>query len=104
MSVHRGGPPPTIPDDRRAEFDGLVRFMMQYALPGDAQSRPLAERLALGCLGPEHLWRNLDLPSRDHLSTLFERHFPRLKAENHKDMRWKKFLYRRLCGWEGFSH
>ena len=29
--------------------------------------------------------------------------FPALEAANDKDMRWKKFLYKRMCGWSGFS-
>lgn len=29
--------------------------------------------------------------------------FPTLYEANTKDMRWKKFLYKRLCGWSGFS-
>ena len=31
-----------------------------------------------------------------------QRHFPRLKARNSGDMKWKKFLYRLVCGSEGF--
>ena len=25
------------------------------------------------------------------------RHFPRMRALNHGDMRWKKFFYRQIC-------
>ena len=25
------------------------------------------------------------------------RHFPRMRALNHSDMRWKKFFYRQIC-------
>jgi nitrogen fixation protein NifQ len=43
------------------------------------------------------------LSDRAELRTLLEQHFPELAAGNTKDMRWKKYLYKRLCGWPGFE-
>lgn len=60
--------------------------------PGD-----LIARIALASMGPRHLWEDLGLPSRDDLNALMLRHFPRLKALNSGNMRWKKFFYRMLC-------
>jgi len=93
-----------VPPERRAEYEGLVRFLLAYAHDADATAPAIAHRIARAALREGHLWRAMDLPSRGDLSTLFERHFRQLKHENHRDMRWKKFLYRRLCGWGGFSH
>jgi nitrogen fixation protein NifQ len=52
---------------------------------------------------PNHLWQDLGLRNRSELSSLIERHFPRLKARNSQDMKWKKFFYRQICRGEGFS-
>ena len=44
-----------------------------------------------------HLWQDLDLPSRSELSAILQLRFPTLAAENTGDMKWKKFFYRQLC-------
>ena len=54
-------------------------------------------------MGEDHLWQDLGLFNRGDLSRLLARHFPVLHAGNTKNMRWKKFFYRRLCEIEGFS-
>lgn len=51
----------------------------------------------------DHLWQDLGLRSRAEASALIGRHFPRLKARNSQDMKWKKFFYRQICRSEGFS-
>jgi nitrogen fixation protein NifQ len=45
----------------------------------------------------------MGLVNRSELRTLLFTHFPTLAAGNTKDMRWKKYLYKRLCGWPGFD-
>ncbi len=61
----------------------------------------LARIVARRCLRPNHLWQDLGLGGRDELSRLMRRHFAPLAAANDRDMKWKKFLYRRLCQDEG---
>lgn len=57
----------------------------------------LADILAAGCLGGDHLWRDLGLQSRSELSGLMQQNFPQLAAANSGDMKWKKFFYKQLC-------
>lgn len=91
-----------IPPARRAEYDALFVLLVEHAEPGDRGAPATAARIALAALGEGHLWREMRLESRHELRGLFERRFPSLAAANDKDMRWKRFLYKRLCGWEGF--
>ena len=58
--------------------------------------------IARRCKSPHHLWQDLGLANRGELSQLMNRHFARLADKNRQDMKWKKFLYRMVCGSEGF--
>ncbi len=53
--------------------------------------------LASACLGSQHLWHDLGMPERPRLTSLFGDYFPKLRAKNVHNMRWKRFLYRQLC-------
>lgn len=95
---------PAISDERREralEYDDVAALLTHYADREVEGAFAMARIVAEGCLGADHLWQDLGLPSRRELTTLMQRNFPRLAAENTKDMRWKKFLYRRLCEMEG---
>lgn len=63
----------------------------------------LGAMIARRCKSPHHLWQDLGLRTREELSELMQRHFARLAAKNSQDMKWKKFLYRMVCGSEGFT-
>ena len=90
--------------DRRVEFDAIVDLLLASATPGaDAgELETVALAIAAGCFGEQHLWLDLELPSRRVLRSLFERYFEPFAADNVMDMRWKKFVYRKLCRWGGF--
>ncbi len=90
-----------VPDTRRAEYERLLALLEAHA-SGDGLSRHRARLIARAALEPGHLWRSLGLASRDELRAMMAQSFPELAAANSKDMRWKKFLYKRLCGWGGF--
>jgi len=92
-----------IPESRRKEYDALVGLLGEYAVPGDAMAGPVGDRIARASLQPGHLWRAMELDDRAELRALFDTHFPELAAGNTKDMRWKKYLYKKLCGWKGFE-
>jgi nitrogen fixation protein NifQ len=103
-----GGPPERFAEqvaERRAEYDGLVGLLLVHSTPGvdPREAEVVARALAAGCLGEQHLWRDLELPSRAVLRRLFEAYFGPLAADNIMDMRWKKFVYRKLCRWGGFN-
>jgi nitrogen fixation protein NifQ len=85
------------------EEKSVVDILLMYAEGPIQFVRPLATLIARRCQEPRHLWQDLGLRDRGELSQLMERHFPRLKARNSGDMKWKKFLYRLVCGSEGFT-
>ncbi|WP_445222343.1 nitrogen fixation protein NifQ [Bradyrhizobium sp. Pa8] len=66
-------------------------------------SRWLAAMIARRAMEPNHLWEDLGLRERTELSRLLARHFAPLAAQNSKNMRWKRFFYRRLCEDEGWA-
>lgn len=96
--------PPHIPAEKLAEYEALIALLVADASPDDPHVESAARAIARAALEPGHLWRSMGLASRDELRAIFAEHFPELYAANDKDMRWKKFLYKRLCGWEGFHH
>jgi nitrogen fixation protein NifQ len=85
------------------EEKSIIDILLMYAAGPIHFVRPLATLIARRCQEPRHLWQDLGLRDRGELSQLMERHFPRLKARNSGDMKWKKFLYRLVCGSEGFT-
>jgi nitrogen fixation protein NifQ len=91
------------PMERPEEYVALVELLMGSAVPGDTDAAAIAERIASASIQPGHLWRTMGLSDRGELRVLFETHFPRVAAGNTKDMRWKKYLYKLMCGWPGFE-
>lgn len=59
--------------------------------------------IARRCQSPHHLWQDLGLRTRTELRELMTRRFAPLALKNRQDMKWKKFLYRMVCGSEGFT-
>ncbi|MFG1289752.1 nitrogen fixation protein NifQ [Xanthobacter versatilis] len=59
--------------------------------------------IARRCQSPHHLWQDLGLRDRAELRELMARRFAPLAQKNRQDMKWKKFLYRMVCGSEGFT-
>ncbi len=85
---------------RADEVVDLVALLLEHADPAAGthdEIAAVAERVAIGCLGDNHLWQDLRFASRAELSALMGRWFPSLVAKNHADMKWKKFLYKQLC-------
>jgi nitrogen fixation protein NifQ len=92
-----------LPEGRLDEVDDLVRLML-IDRAGDSPSEVwMAHIVAAGCLAADHLWRDLGLWSRDDLTALMRRNFPALTTLNVNDMKWKRFLYKRLCEAEGIQ-
>ncbi len=85
----------------QVEFPDLLAFLQAEADPAIAGSRAMARIVATACMGADHLWQDLGLPSRAELSQLMALNFPLLARANARDMKWKKFLYRELCQREG---
>jgi nitrogen fixation protein NifQ len=91
-------------DDRRVEYDAIVEMLLTQVTEGVSRERAeaVARAVASGCLGEQHLWRDLQLPTRAALRALLETYFEPFAADNVMDMRWKKYIYRKLCRWGGF--
>ncbi len=85
------------------EEQSLREILGMFATGASRLEVHLAAMIARRCKWPHHLWQDLGLRSRDELSTLMQRHFAPLAAKNRHDMKWKKFLYRMVCGSEGFT-
>jgi nitrogen fixation protein NifQ len=85
------------------EEQSIRDILLMYGTGELALLKPLALMIARRCQEPHHLWQDLGLRNRGELSELMTRHFPRLKARNSADMKWKKFLYRMVCASEGFT-
>lgn len=83
------------------EFPDLLRFLVAEADPAIQGSQEMACIVATACMGADHLWQDLGLPSRTELSQLMALNYPELARANQRDMKWKKFLYRELCQREG---
>lgn len=77
----------------------LSRFLAEHSTLGGWLTSIVARR----ALAPRHLWQDLGLLNRSELTRLMELWFPALAAANVKNMKWKKFFYRKLCELEGFS-
>lgn len=85
------------------EEQSLRDILGMYSSGASSLERPLAAMIARRCKCPHHLWQDLGLRDRSELSQLMKRHFTRLAEKNQHDMKWKKFLYRMVCGSEGFT-
>lgn len=81
------------------------RDVRDLLLAGRSHYHPLEQAMAsivaAGCLGGDHLWRDLGLPTRKDLGVLLQVNFRSLAEKNTADMKWKKFFYKQLCEQEG---
>ncbi|MET3583826.1 hypothetical protein ABID19_006892 [Mesorhizobium robiniae] len=85
------------------EEELLCGLLLAHARPGDLASVRFAKIIARRAMRNDHLWQDLGLFNRAEVSRLLATHFPTLAAGNTKNMRWKKYFYRKLCEAEGFS-
>ncbi|HMW46807.1 MAG TPA: nitrogen fixation protein NifQ [Cellvibrionaceae bacterium] len=82
---------------RRDEWLELRNLVNAFAANTEVLQLQLAEIIAAGCLGGDHLWRDLGFTQRSELSEFMLQNFPALAALNTNDMKWKKFFYKQLC-------
>ncbi|HEX8963964.1 MAG TPA: nitrogen fixation protein NifQ [Rhodocyclaceae bacterium] len=79
------------------EFDDLLQLLLDHRSQASETSAWLAYAVASAAMGENHLWQDMGLPSRRHLSNFLDSRFGPLAALNTGDMKWKKFFYRQLC-------
>lgn len=82
---------------RAEEGEELRDLLFSYLYEPELSGHWMASIVTAACMGTDHLWRDLGLSSRAVLNQLLRHNFPALVAENNADMKWKKFLYRKLC-------
>jgi nitrogen fixation protein NifQ len=92
---------PAMEAERHAEREELLALLQAHCVAVEDSGRWMAEIVTAACMGGNHLWQDLGLWSRVDLSRLMTENFPALAAGNTRDMKWKKFLYKRLCEGEG---
>lgn len=97
LATHRFPSAPALPHAREDEFADLLELLLMYRQDDSAQTEWIARAVAAACLGDNHLWEDLALPSRASLSALLGAYFPALVVQNTHDLRWKRFFYRQLC-------
>lgn len=94
-------------DVERAEppaDQAALSLLMRWRGGGRApESLWFADILARRAQETRHLWEDAGLPTRAALNELMTRRFPRLKAANSQNMRWKKFFYRQICSDSDFA-
>jgi nitrogen fixation protein NifQ len=91
---------PVVVDDEEQSLRDILAMFATGAGPLEGY---FVAMIARRCKWPHHLWQDLGLRDRRELSQLMRRHFSRLADKNRQDMKWKKFLYRMVCGSEGFT-
>jgi nitrogen fixation protein NifQ len=64
-------------------------------------SRCLARIIAARTTLPGHLWVAMGLTERPQLTAAIRRHLPALAKANHRNMRWKRYLYKQICDLHG---
>ena len=84
-------------DGRQREFGDLLRLFLDHSTVVSEDTEWLARAIATACLGNNHLWQDLGVPSRRVVSQLLVDYFTSLAQRNTSDMRWKKFFYKQLC-------
>ncbi|ACL58875.1 nitrogen fixation protein NifQ [Methylobacterium nodulans] len=100
-AVGRSGVPTGLPV--AVEEEVTVRdLLVAHRAERGSEEVWLAAIVARRAMEPDHLWQDLGLHARAELSRLMARHFPVLAAGNDRNLKWKKYLYRRLCEAEGF--
>lgn len=82
---------------REQELQELLQLLQQHINPQAHYQQLATTVIGYGCLGSQHLWKDLGLPERPRLSQLFAWYFPALFQRNDRNMRWKRFLYKQLC-------
>lgn len=93
----------SVVDPRALERDDVLALLLENRAGHDESEQWMAQIVTTACMANDHLWQDLGLWSRAHLSTLMTQNFPALAVKNVHDMKWKKFLYKQLCEREGIN-
>lgn len=84
-------------NERELEYEDIRALILEHRAERDVSEIWMAEIVTTACMASDHLWQDLGLHARRHLTQLMAENFPALATKNDKDMKWKKFLYKQLC-------
>nr|NIQ96439.1 hydrogenase [Desulfuromonadales bacterium]NIR33793.1 hydrogenase [Desulfuromonadales bacterium]NIS42491.1 hydrogenase [Desulfuromonadales bacterium] len=90
------GPPPERNDD-------VLEILLSHVPKGRSRdeiirvSTWLARIIAARAAYPGHLWTAMGFFERPELTAAIRRHLPSLAAANDQGMRWKRYLFKRVC-------
>lgn len=87
--------------ERLPEKDDLINLLNRYRANSTDSEKFVVNIVTAACMGSNHLWQDLGFWNREQLSKMIQVNFPVLAEKNNKNMKWKKFLYKRLCEEEG---
>ena len=76
---------------RETEWQELQALLAHFCANAEVKMLHLDAIVAAGCLGGDHLWRDMGFTRRAELSDFMQQNFPALAALNSQDMKWKKF-------------
>ncbi len=83
------------------QINADVEDVLFSFVPADAEATSpawlLAQILAARAAHKGHLWVAMGLLKRPQLTAAIRRHLPELAEANNKEMRWKRFLFKRVC-------
>ncbi|WP_319529249.1 nitrogen fixation protein NifQ [uncultured Cohaesibacter sp.] len=102
MSPLDAGDRNDIEPERGPELEDVKALLLTHRNNSTDAELWVAQIVASGCMGSDHLWSDLGLFSRKNLGIMLKHNFTALAVLNDKNMRWKKFFYRQLCAKEGF--
>ncbi len=86
---------------RMPEIDDLIQLLESYSRSRDQENDWIITIIVTACMGLDHLWEDLGVWQRSELTDLLSYNFPKLAESNTKNMKWKKFIYKKLCDAEG---
>jgi len=98
---------PNLSTEKAPEINPELQTLLTGFLSQDKVGWPqfaslaLAQIIAARAAHPGHLWVAMGLFERPQLSSAISRHLPALLVANDKQMRWKRFLFKRLCDLNG---
>lgn len=88
---------------RSLEKEDLIALLQSFSVHKNQESEWIITIIVTACLGLDHLWQDLGLWQRSELTELLIYNFPELAQSNTQDMKWKKFLYKKLCDAEDIN-
>ncbi|WP_394705048.1 nitrogen fixation protein NifQ [uncultured Cohaesibacter sp.] len=91
-----------IEPDRANELEDVKTLLLDHRSHQSDEELWIAQIVATGSMGSDHLWSDLGLFARKSLGEMLLYNFRPLAEQNTNNMRWKKFFYRQLCAKEGF--